>query len=82
MWRAQSEWQREEQTALHLIEQEQAMYGAISLALEGGLEGGPQAAIALLRETIADAEAAVSCQSPFSTALNQTLVIVWSARAC
>ena len=63
MWRAQSEWQREEQTALRRIEQEQAMYGAISLALEGGLEGGPQAAIALLRETIADAETAVSPES-------------------
>ena len=59
MWRAQSEWQREEQTELQRIEQEQAMYGAISLALEGGLEGGPHAAIALLRETIADAETAV-----------------------
>eukprot|EP01045_Picozoa_sp_COSAG04_P014204 COSAG04_NODE_1049_length_8559_cov_2.876359_6_plen_82_part_00 len=80
MWRAQSEWQREEQTELHRIEQEQAMYGAISLALEGGLEGGPHAAIALLRETIADAETAVSSKSPRPSALNQTLAIVWSAR--
>ena len=42
--------------------------------LEGGLEGGPQAAIALLRETIADAETAVSSQSPRSSFCTLALV--------